>query len=262
MEKNQEIYIIDLPAASKKIVLELLKMGATCLKVAGTDFYTISFKNKSYNFYRDFTPSIPYMWGIVLSRKHFWIEMLKSAKIRVGRKVQKDHKKLRIFITKNYYYNSLLLENIYLEGDGYSSIAEIVASENLKRINSNDPLLVPLRIYSKRNKLNRITKKGERILISDNYNYGNITRVLDNSVVKIAERVIDTFPGLDYICFEIFIKDYEMSNSPYSIGNILISPGVNMFAELVRNKQRMIASELIVKNMLSKNALGKYIQLR
>ncbi len=258
MKVNQEIYTIDLPAASKKIVLELLKMGAICQKMPGTDFYTVSFENKSYNFYRDFTPSIPYMWGIALSRKYLWVEMLRSSNLRATGKLPKTYKKLRIFVTKNYYYNALLVENVFLEGNGHNNITEIIGNENLKRINSNNPLLVPLKIRSYKYNLIRIVKKGKKVLIGDNYNYTNVTASINASVVEIAEKIISTFPNLEYICFEFFSKNYKVANSPYLIGNILISPGINMFTRLVKNKESRVASELIVENMLSRGRTNNY----
>ena len=252
MKTNQEIIDIDLPAASKKIVLELLKKDATCQKIIGTDFYKVNLNNKSYNFYRDFTPAIPYMWGIVLSRKYLWLEMLKNANIKAAEKLPKNYQKLRIFITNNYYYNALLVENVSLEGNGHDNFATIIKNENLKRINSNDHLSVPIKIQSHRSNLYRIVKKGKKVLIGGNYDYTNVTFAINRSIVGIAKKIIDTFPGLEYICFEFFTNDYKKSNSPYSVGNILISPGVNIFAQVVKNKHSKVASKLVVENMLSR----------
>src|SRR3989338_9073771 len=186
---------------------ELLNKGATFTRLKGTAIYSINFKGNSYEFYGDFTPSIPYMWGIVLSRRHFWTEILKGSKIKVVVNSYSNHDKIRVFITNNHFYNALLEKKVYLKVDGVTKLNDLIKQENIKRINSNDPLQIPLKIYSKRVDLKRIVKNGKMVLIEGNYDYENITDSISPQIIETAKKVMNSFPRLGYICLELVTED-------------------------------------------------------
>jgi hypothetical protein len=241
---------IELPHTSKLIVSVLIQRGGICRQLPKTDLYIVTIRDKEYFFSGDFNPLIPYMYGVTLLNKYYWFNFLKTKHLNFRPVIFKPVEKLTLFMTSTYEHNAVLFRKIKVTGNGKLTLQQLISNENMQRINSPVKSLFP--IFSKMQKvtLGRIIAQGRKIVIPGNVDYEEVTERINPFFIILARRIIDSLPGLPYICFELSTSDLSQK-SCYYIGNILMSGGINLFFNLKCGKLYRNAAEIIANKIMS-----------
>lgn len=239
------IYDVNLPSPTKLILSKFLDLGGKLSELENTYIYLIKLRGKDFLFKGDFNPTIPYMYGTIFSSKSYWVKILKKLGLPIG-KNSGNRKKITFLITSNYLFNAIEQSTIKIKGDGKRNLKDLIEKENLKRINLSDNSIFPLKISAN---LNLIPRKGEEIYLKNNYEYKDVSDKVREEWIDMAERLISFFPGLPYLCFEIY-SSTNFNNKNHSIGNVIISGGINLFFNISREKHKLNAAEFIVKDFL------------
>jgi hypothetical protein len=239
---------IRLPQPSKYLVSLLLKKGWKLSEMEGTNVYTTSLRKKELVFFGDFTPLIPYMYGIVFSNQKYWFEILKKLRIKFAWEPQKRQKKIRFMITKDGFYNALSEEPVVIRGDGKTNLGKLLRDENIRRINSKNKLLRPVKILVKRLNLKKVPADGESIELGDK-EYLDITQSIDKKFIQKLKRIIEFLPGLSFLSFELFVKNPSKIEK-FVIGKVSVTPGENIFLNLSNGKTEKDAGKIFVKYLV------------
>jgi hypothetical protein len=139
---------------------------------------------------------------------------------------------LRFFVTKTGFYNVLLKQQPFVVGDGLSSISNLVIKKYSNKHNIN--------IFNP----NLILSLGKKIIFTECTNitngaiYKDITQTVNPSFLKLAFKIIDTFPPLSYLSFELITKNYQkkITKDNYIISDVYLSPGPNISFDMYQGK--------------------------
>lgn len=163
--------------------------------------------------------------------------------------------KYRVFITLNGHMNIIKQIEPVITGDGKSTLKQLIRAENIRRINLTNSYIHPIKINDQvitNNNLEQILKNGQKIRLKSVSNIENgaiYENCLPNNIEKIkiiAERVLQAFPKIKYLAFEIISKNLEeMNKNDYIVTEVYISPGYNLFFKLIGNHQINPAEEII-----------------
>ncbi len=220
--------MLNLPFSTKYIVHNLTTRGGKLERINNTNIYTLSIKNKIFYLADFYTPLISCVYQALFSSDEFRTSLLRFHNLVVLKNTVSD-KSYSVFITKNRYYNILLREFPLLIGNGTSTIKDLVFQENLRRIASNDSLLLPVRInndlLSRHNlKLLSIPRKNEKILfyflrtLEEGVKFIDVTSSKHEFTSTLAKKIINLFPGIGYIRFDCDdkgnIEAIDLSASP------------------------------------------------
>jgi hypothetical protein len=249
---NIKLDEINLPYPTKLLVSILIRRGGACQQIENTDLYKVTYKKRNYVFKGDYNPAIPYMYGITLSNKYYWHEIFKNKNISIKQNKFSQREKLSFFITSDFWYNVILQRKTNVIGDGVSTLRQLIQKENLQRIKSQNKTLMPINAIMRENTLRRIISRGKTVSIPGNFEFTEITEKIHPYYLKLAQRIINTFPGLPYICFELFTDNISKKGNFY-VGNILLSGGMNLFFEAIRGEKRQNSGEMIVNYMITKD---------
>ena len=167
----------------------------------------------------------------------------------------------RVFITRNKDYAVLLRDPAHVFGDGVSTIKELIEKENYRRMNPRTNALCEILVdeelikYLNKNGLSfeSIPKEGEKVYLRPNSNVAmggvceDYTDKVHPSVIEIALKVLDAFPGLPYVGIDYMtnsITEPQDSDS-YKIIEINTIPGMHMHFRPAIGKSRNIAKYIV-----------------
>ena len=167
----------------------------------------------------------------------------------------------RVFITRNKDYAVLLRDPAHVFGDGISSIKELIEKENYRRMNPRTNALCEILVddelikYLNKNGLSfdSIPKEGEKVYLRPNSNVAmggvceDYTDKVHSSVIDIALKVLDAFPGLPYVGIDYMTNSIteEQNQDSYRIIEINTIPGMHMHFRPAIGKSRNIAKYIV-----------------
>ncbi len=174
-----------------------------------------------------------------------------------------EGKILRVFISKNGYFNTLELHPPELLGDGVSTIEQLIVQENMRRVNLSNSYIHPIKItkndlFVHGKSLKDILPKSEKIILSSlmQVNRGaevhEVTQNMKKEFVTFSKTILNCFPYLDYLTFEC-IETSRKSRSKdkhYIVNDIFVSPGVNIYFQSLNNKHKE-RTEKVIADLLS-----------
>lgn len=172
-----------------------------------------------------------------------------------------DALEFRIFITKNKDYAVLLRDCAYVIGDGIHSIEELIESENYRRMHPRCNALCEIiiddemtRFLSKKGiNLKDVPKNDEKVYVRPNSNVAmggvcvDYTDKVHPSVIDIAYKTLESFPGLPYIGIDYMTNsiDQEQNEDSYRIIEVNTIPGVHMHFRPAIGESRNIAEYMV-----------------
>jgi cyanophycin synthetase len=156
---------------------------------------------------------------------------------------------LRVFITKNGFFNVLLKSQPLIIGDGISSVEHLLI---LAGINHNITLpmdINPDTVLKKNKKLKLI----QCTSISNGAYYQDITSKFHPSFYTLSKKIINSFPGLSYLGFEIITKNYhkKITNKNFIVGDVFLSPGPNINFNSTNGKVSHKTDQLLIDLLFS-----------
>lgn len=167
----------------------------------------------------------------------------------------------RVFVTKNKDYAVLLRDPAHVYGDGTSTIEELIAIENYRRMNPRTNALCEILVddemlsFMKKNNLHMddIPKYGQKVYLRPNSNVAmggiceDYTDRVHPSVIDIGMRVLSSFPGMPYVGIDYMTNCIEkpQNEDTYRIIEINTVPGVHMHFRPAIGKSRNIAKYMV-----------------
>lgn len=239
---------INLPQASKQLIFLILKKGGTLIPLDDTNAYLSKLDGKEYIFLGEFTPLTPYMYGIVFSNQKYWFEILKELKFKHTWEPRRTQKKVLFLITKSDFFNALIEKNTTVLGNGKDNVRKLIEDENMRRINHKDSFVMPIKVKSGSINLIKVPVDSEIVDIPNNYDYEDFSRHIDGGLVRKMKKILDFLPGLPFIRLEIFVKDPAHADK-LTLGRVLVSPGVNIFFKVVKDKKEADAGKILLSLM-------------
>jgi hypothetical protein len=239
---------------STSIIIDALsKKGAIVDAIPDTNAYRIKLEKRIYYFIDGITPLIPYSVGILFSNEDEVREVFEnhfSLKFSANRNV--IHK---IFITKNGFFQVLKKVAPKLIGNGKLTLDELIARENLQRINNGNILLYPLNIDKVSEALgisgDLVIEKNENVgeaiskVLDDKSVYQDVTKTISPEIKKQTIKMLKLFPHLGYLSIDGLIK-----TNTVEIASIQIDLGMHMFFPLHKNTVIKKAAEIIADLIL------------
>jgi len=151
---------------------------------------------------------------------------------------------LRFFITKTGFLNVLLKQQPFVVGDGVSSVTELMIKKYSNQFNFN---------------ANTVPFKGKKIVFTQctSFNkgavYKDITKIIHPSFYTLCQKVINTFPHLSYLGFELITKNYKqkMADKNFIISDVYLSPGPNINFSMSNGKTSQKCDKLLVNLLFS-----------
>jgi hypothetical protein len=244
INNNQKI---NLPFASRNVISNFLKRGGVCRKITGTSAYSIYFGKNIFNFIDMHTPATSYAYGILFLNKKNIYNILKQNNIKISQGTHGD-KNYRVCVTRNGYCNILFRNNPKIIGNGWSTFKELLIKENLRRINNPDLKIMPVKIdksalYKNNLRLSYVPKAKEKIILDwineleEGATFVDVT-VSENKVITVfAKKIIDIFPGLNYLSFDYYGNEI--------IGNVDLSLSPNVLFMMKKGASNRQAAEII-----------------
>lgn len=178
----------------------------------------------------------------------------------------KSGKSFRIFITRYGYINVLRKNVPFITGDGKSTFEELAEQENLRRINSEEIYVQPLRIDDEllenyKLRMDTILKKGKKVIFSqfvsakEGATFEDVTKEIHPSFLLISKKILRSLPGMLFISFEMIAPAHknELNKDNYIISELYVSPGPHVFFELMKGITRKNCPEVIVDLLLDEN---------
>lgn len=167
----------------------------------------------------------------------------------------------RVFITKNKDYAVLHRDPASVIGDGIHTIAELIKIENYKRFHPRTNALCEILVDDELHKYlakknlstSYIPKLNELIYLRPNSNVAmgglciDATDIVDPSVIDIAFKVLNSFPGLPYIGIDYMTNSIDKPQNPssYRIIEVNTVPGIHMHFRPALGKPRNIAEYIV-----------------
>lgn len=167
----------------------------------------------------------------------------------------------RVFVTKNRDYAVLNRDPASVIGDDKSTIKELIAKENYKRMhprtNSLCEILVDNDLYdymaSVGLSMDDIPKCGEKVYLRPNSNVAmgglciDYTDIVHPSVIDIGMQVLDAFPGLPYVGIDYMTNTIDKEQNPdsYRIIEVNTVPGFHMHYQPAIGKSRNVAKYVV-----------------
>lgn len=238
------------------IVKSLVKRGGICEQIPNTKAYVVTIGEKLMFFAGEYMPAIPYAYGMIFSKKEYICKILKENNIKVDNNIHCKREGYRIFVTKNRYYNVLARHFPVIVGDGIKTIKEIVSKENLKRINNKNFNILPLKITQRDLNLHKlhlssILKIKEKIVfhslvdLDQGARFTNETSKVRKSIHVLAKKILNLFPGLRYISFDLDPKE--------GIRSIDLLPNPNIFFMMHNGKKKRNGVDVLTDLLIHVN---------
>jgi hypothetical protein len=246
---NLTIDELNLSYPVKYIASIMMKKGGVCTEIKGTKLYKITYRHKEYIFSYDMNPLIPYMYGIIFSSLYFWRQILAYLKIPFTYMKPSRTQILSVLVTRDGFYNALLEHNVFLTGDGKTSTGNLIAKENMIRINSSGKTIFPISGSHTRTVLNRIVPKGQLLRVAKTVDYEEITQTIDYSYIEVCQNILTMLPGLPYLCVSLYAKNSTVKQSCI-VGKFDLSGGMNIFHPIIKGKKQCATGEKIVSLLL------------
>ncbi len=167
----------------------------------------------------------------------------------------------RVFITKNRDYAVLLRDCAYVIGDGIHTLRSLIDIENYNRFHPRNNALCEIlvddemmRFLSKKGlDLEFIPEINEKVYLRPNSNVAmggvcvDYTDEVHPSVIDIAYKTLQAFPGLPYIGIDYMTNSIteEQNDDTYRIIEVNTVPGVHMHFRPGIGKSRNIAEYMV-----------------
>lgn len=172
-----------------------------------------------------------------------------------------DAKEYRVFVTKNKDYAVLHRDPAHVFGNGVNTIAELIQTENYRRMNPRTNALCEIYVddemhnYMSKNgiSMDSIPVNNEKVYLRPNSNVAmggvceDYTDKVHPSVIDIGLKVLDSFPGLPYVGIDYMTNTIEdaQNDDSYRIIEINTVPGVDMHYRPAIGKSRNIAKYMV-----------------
>jgi hypothetical protein len=242
---NLRIDELDLSYPVKHIASVMMKNGGVCKELLGTKLYRIMYHRNEYILSKDMNPVMPYMYGVIFSSLYFWRQILEYLRIPfVYIKPPRVHT-VSVFVTNDGYYNAIQWLSVTVTGDGKSTVKNLIAKENMKRINNPSKLVFPIKNSYRKPALDRVLEKGKTLHIPHAVDYADITSDIHQTYIDVCRKVLTALPRLPYLGMTVYAKDVRQKKKCF-IGKPDLTGGINVFFPATNGKKQMNAGEKIV----------------
>ncbi len=255
----------DMSFSQKTLALELVKRNIDLKKLKSTNVYIARMKDHSEFIIGSYTGGIGFNHGLIFSNKNFVRQILVTNRIPVvqGRLFYpEEYKEALIYALKLRFPIFLRQENAQLVEKGGLAKNSVEFKKEFKRLSElGEGILIEkffkgktFRIFYthdgyvnllKRNKAYDVSYKTSSL--TEGKIYEEVTLFNYASVVKLAKKVLLSFPQIKYISFELICKDIknDLDVGNYIVSEVYPSPGVNIQFVMVRKNQKKAASEAV-----------------
>ncbi|MBT7902889.1 hypothetical protein HN587_03425 [Candidatus Woesearchaeota archaeon] len=181
---------------------------------------------------------------------------------------QFEGKEYRVFITQNGDYAVLHRDCAHIIGDGTKTIEQLANQESENRMTeSDDPsfprknCLCPVQLdevvnnYLARQQkdTNYVPPEGEKIYLRHNSNVAvgatceDYTDIVHPSIIEIAKKALNAFPGLPYAGLDFLSKDITKPQTAdmYRLLEVNSIPGIHMHMRPGTGKSQNVAKYLV-----------------
>jgi hypothetical protein len=237
----------------REILQAFGELGGQVTYLSQTTIPIVQFKKKSYVFVEEFGVHMPFLYEKVFQKKTVWKKILSDGGIR---KFTQNAGVYSVCITRSGFINVLQKHPPFLIGDGQATLKELIARENMKRLNTYSPFLYPIRIRNRlsEDELSQIVKRGEMQGISyissmqEGATFSDVTMRIHANMPSFAEQVLSCFPHLPYI-----VLDLNIRNQTFRIHNVSVTIGSHIAYPMYNGHLKQRAAAVFVDLILTAN---------